>query len=168
MQPLIRPIETQDWAAIMRVQSLAYPADFLESEAALRAKQLIEPHVCRVLEIDQQVNAYCLAHAWLAGVVPSLHSTHSGDCESPNLFIHDMAIAPAVAGRGYARQLFNHIRTGAITAGFQSISLVAVQQSAPFWEKQGFSRTTIAIPESYGEDACYMTQALVRTTQIAQ
>lgn len=158
---MIRSIKDQDWPGIMHLQSLAYPADFLESEATLRAKQLMGPAFCQVLELNETIHAYCLAHPWPAGQAPSLFSSLVEPCHSDNLFLHDMAIKPQFSGRGYARQLFEQLLATARTTGMTSISLAAVQGSSPFWTHLGFSVSTdYQLPASYGDRALFMSQQL--------
>lgn len=168
MIPIVRHIEESDWAAILRIQSLAYPADFLESESALRAKQRTEPDLCYLLETEDGIHAYCLAQAWLPRQAPSLHSTSFESCASTNVFLHDMAIDPGATGRGYARTLFDNLVANALAAGLTSMSLVAVQGSVPFWTRLGLCTTPLTLPDSYGNDACFMSRPLQSPNNFAQ
>ena len=154
---IIRPVTDDDWPAIVHIQSLAYGNFALETEAVLRSKQTASANYCRVLVIDHQIRGYCLAHAWPAGQVPSLHTALTVGHTSDNLFLHDLALDPAITGQGLAQTLFHAIHRQAMTAGFHSISLAAVQQSRSFWVKQGFIALHTALPLNYGNDATFMT-----------
>lgn len=166
----IRGLMAQDWPAILNIQNACYAPFMLESLAALQAKSLIQPNICCVAD-DASSNtatphisvkasshialkAYCLTHAWPQHILPSLHSRHVASINSSNLFLHDLAVHPSAQGQGLATKMFTHVSDQAIVRGFRSITLVAVQGSAPFWAAQGFEPMgELLVPASYGEDA---------------
>ncbi len=158
---MIRSIKSDDWPSILHIQSLAYPADFLESEMNLRAKHMMGARFCQVMELQDQIHAYCLAHPWPTGEAPNLFSSQIETRHADNLFLHDMAVNPQLGGKGYARQLFNWLLSTARAAGMTSISLAAVQGSAPFWTHLGFTVSVdYQLPANYGEGAVFMNHSL--------
>ncbi len=157
----IRPITETDWQSVVAIQVLAYRDDLQESALALRAKALISPSVCRVVDDQRgQVLAYCLSHAWPCYEAPSLHSTEHQVISEPNLFLHDLALHPSATGKGLARQLFGEVLSAAKQQGFTTMSLVAVQDSALFWQKFGFQTMDYRLPASYGAGAQFMMLTL--------
>jgi predicted N-acetyltransferase YhbS len=55
-------------------------------------------------------------------------------------YIHDVAVAPRCAGRGFGRALAERLIGVGRRLGFRRFDLVSVQGSAPFWERFGFRR----------------------------
>ncbi len=156
----VRAVQDTDWPAIVAIQAQAYAPELLESEAALRAKAQMLPNLCSVLEDAEGVRAYCLAHAWSAASAPSLHATSHQRIDGDNIFLHDLALQPSCRGLGYARLLLEDILAQARAANFRSFTLVAVQNSAPFWSRFGFVADERSLPASYGEGAVFMSLRL--------
>jgi N-acetylglutamate synthase-like GNAT family acetyltransferase len=77
------------------------------------------------------------------------------------LYLHDLAVAPGARKTGAARALVEAFLTQLRYLGLERASLVAVQNSAPYWQRYGFR----AVPPSdalkpklasYGVDVQYM------------
>ena len=97
------------------------------------------------------------------GKVTPLH----GDFEAANppdtLYLHDMAVLPALAGQGLAaKALLAPLWRGAVARGLTRSALVAVQGSQGYWERHGYAVHTLrdAVQRqrlaAYGEGAVYM------------
>ncbi len=155
-----RAIVESDWPTILRIQSEVYYEFAPESEAVLRTKVTRGPRTSFVaVDLQLAVVAYCLAHPYPPNQVAILGVTDAGNVEpTNNLYVHDLAVEKASAGRGVAQALFDHLSSVARSSGYRTMSLVAVQRAAGFWTKLGFTRSThAAIHDSYTGDATFMT-----------
>lgn len=151
------------WADILRIQAQSYDADTLEEETVLRSKCQSAPHfnvVC--LDENHRVLGYLLNHPWDDEEPPGLHETIQTDKAFKSWHLHDLAISPFARGKGVANMLVQHVITQLQTMPIESISLIAVQGSAPFWSRYGFTvqKTPAAVSASYGEAALWMKRML--------
>ena len=84
----------------------------------------------------------------------------------PTLYLHDLAVLPALAGQGLARALLMPIWHRAAGRGLGRSALVAVQGSQGFWERHGYAVQTLQEAQqrqrlaTYGEGAVYMQRPL--------
>ena len=53
-------------------------------------------------------------------------------------YLHDLALLPKARGLGAAGDIVGIALAQATVAGFRTASLVAVNNSQPFWQRQGF------------------------------
>lgn len=154
---IIRSIQENDWQAILTIQQKAYTQIEPESESVLRNKFVLSPSSCMVAVDNEQVIGCCLAYPWQAGTVPPLHEEIVNSPDSDNLFIHDMAVFPTCRGKGVASFLCRSLLEVANKSGFATMSLVAVQNAMPFWNKFGFcSNRQIPLQKDYGTGAMFM------------
>ncbi|MCE9677885.1 GNAT family N-acetyltransferase [Shewanella sp. AS1] len=157
----IRPIHSNDWPAILKIQAQCYPDIVPESQVALQSKVAISPDSCFVLEVGQQVLGYCLAHPWVLNQPPSLEQVVRKPTAPDSLYLHDIAISAQARGLGAAEQIFNRLVSKANQLGFASISLVAVQGADRYWQRLGFkSRIIDKKLNNYPDDACYMVYSI--------
>lgn len=163
-----RPLQTTDLTALMAVQRAAYGDGFMESTEVF-ARRLASPVNCSLaLLLDGALCAYLAAYQSVQGKVTPLH----GDFEPPvgtapdTLYLHDMAVLPGMAGRGLAQQLLQPLWAQARATGLRHSTLVSVQGSQGYWERQGYAVQALAHPlqqqrlASYGDGAVYMTRTL--------
>ncbi|GAA4451526.1 GNAT family N-acetyltransferase [Novipirellula rosea] len=158
-----RTIIEADWPAILRIQSEVYYEFTPESEAVMRSKAIRGPGTSFVaVDQESEVIAYLLAHPYPPNRTAVLGTAEpSSSISTDNLFVHDLAVQKASAGRGVAQALFSQLTKVACTEGFRSMSLVAVQQAASFWTKMGFIPSKQAtINDSYTGDATFMSRDL--------
>lgn len=155
-------IREEHWSAIVRVQAEAYTDIVPESLETLRSKWLRSPSLCFVYQAQDEVLAYLLAHAWHSQTPPKLYETLSGGSDGGDiLFLHDLAVGRAGAGKGIGRQMVQHLLGLAAAQNFQHMLLVAVQNSVPFWEQFGFTPVANSQPSrSYGADARLLSRPL--------
>ncbi|MBF9195261.1 GNAT family N-acetyltransferase [Microvirga sp. BT290] len=157
-----RPMTALD---LNQVQSLAdaIHVSHPEDPEVLAERQHLYPEGCFMLVEDERAIGYALTHPWrfaeppplnrLLGAVPSPATTY---------YIHDVALLPIARGKGYAAQLTDRLVAHSREAGFDNLSLVAVNKSQVFWEKAGFR--VVAVPDlgpklaSYGPDAALMVR----------
>lgn len=158
-----RTIVEADWTAILRIQSEVYYDFSPESEAVMRSKADLSHATCFVaIDHSSTVIAYCLAYPYAADRTAALGTVDaSPSTPTDNLFVHDLAVQKASAGRGVAQALFSHLTTIARSEGYRTMSLVAVQQAASFWSKMGFTPSTQAVVnDSYTGHATFMIRTL--------
>lgn len=161
--PHCRTIIEADWPAILRIQSEVYYEFNPESEAVMRSKAERGRGTCFVaLDQNSAVVAYCLAYPYPADRTAALGVVDASPLTpTDNLFVHDLAVQKASAGRGVAQALFGHLATVAGRGGYRTMSLVAVQQAASFWAKMGFIPCTrAALNDSFTGDATFMVRVL--------
>lgn len=157
-----RTLSPADAPELDRIQALAYGDGLQEPAEALLSKIALAPEFCFALPADdnnERLAGYLLAHPWLADQSPGLGRVLTELPENADaLHLHDLAVDPACSGRGVASSLIAALVHAATTHGFETITLVAVQDAATFWQKQGFRPRRPA--EGYDEDAVFMERRL--------
>lgn len=159
-----RAMSGYDLDAVSTIAGKVHPG-FFETDAVLAEKHTLYRNGCYVLEVAEKPAGYVLSHPWTLGTLPALNTLLGSLPENPDtLYIHDLALLPVTRGVGAAGKIVAALTKHAEAMGFASMSLVAVNGSLPFWEKQGF--TAQNRPElaeklaAYEEAARYMVKAL--------
>jgi GNAT superfamily N-acetyltransferase len=140
---------------------VSHPEDF----AVLAERQRLYPEGCLMLTESERAIGYALTHPWRLGEPPPLNELLGELPAAPTTYyIHDVALLPVARGKGYAGRAANRLIAHARAAGFDNLSLVAVNRSQAFWEKVGFRVLAFAGLEaklaSYGSDAVLMVHDL--------
>ncbi|MDB5342385.1 MAG: family N-acetyltransferase [Schlesneria sp.] len=140
MKHAIRSICSEDWPAIERIQAESYPREVLESLEALQSHWRVSCDTCVVVESDEQVVGYLLAHPWPKRMIPPLNKVYGelpddSDC----LFIHDLALSPIARKAGLAQDLVRSVLQSGAQMRLTAASLIAVQGSEGFWKRFGFT-----------------------------
>ncbi|WP_262027529.1 GNAT family N-acetyltransferase [Microvirga sp. Mcv34] len=159
-----RPMTAED---LDEVQVLAdtIHVDHPEDREVLAERRRLYPQGCLMMIEDGRAIGYALTHPWRLGEPPPLNEPLGKLPEAPTTYyIHDVALLPTARGKGYAAQAANRLIEHARAAGFDNLSLVAVNRSQAFWERIGFRVLTRSGLEakltSYGPDAVLMVQDL--------
>lgn len=143
----ILPATTFYLNSILDIQKLCYSTDLIES--SLVFKSILDLNQSWIALIGNKVIGYMLVHPWSHNHIPILNQTLCiGSSESS--FIHDLSVHPDYRNTGVATALVQK-------ASKDKVSLVAVQNSSPFWSKFGFHCRPCEIPPGYGKDAVYMS-----------
>lgn len=146
------------WDGILSVQKEAYFEVAPEPLDVLRRKWELSPDCCFVYKTDGSISAYLLAHQWGSDTPPKLHQRLPQDVNTRQLFLHDLAVAKHVKGRGVGKLMVERLLQLAKTRGFEKILLVSIQGSTLFWNQFGFNvlheRKVCA---SYGDGAMIMS-----------
>ncbi|WP_158615694.1 GNAT family N-acetyltransferase [Comamonas sp. BIGb0124] len=155
-----------DLGEVSRIQALAYGADFLEADAVIRQRWQVSPHTAWVACTEGRAEGYLVAYRSAWGCITSLHGAFepepAGDC----LYVHDLALAPALAGHGVGRRLVARAWQAGVEAGCRLTALVCVQQAGAFWRRLGYETAVPAdgamqrLLQGYGDGACYMHRRL--------
>lgn len=159
-----RAARTDDLEAIIRIAEHAHP-DFPEDRAIFAERLALYPAGARLLEVDGAAAGYAICHPWAMDSLPALNTLLGALPANPaTLYLHDLALLPAARGTGAGRMAADHLAAHAQSAGFASMTLVAVNQSVPFWERMGFAvveaKALADKLESYGDDARMMIRTL--------
>ena len=145
----VRKIYAAHWNRISLIQDLCYPAEAREQVETLQCHWQVAPGFCFVASENEKVVAYLLAHPWQIRVQPPInrHYTNTGIVTN-TIFIHDLALHPAIRGKGVGRVLVQQLFEVAAANGYQHFSLISVQGTVGFWAKYGFKIVT-DLPENY-------------------
>lgn len=169
--PLIRHATHGDLPAIMGIQARCYSAIVPESDVSMGAKLAASPATCFVAEGGGGIEAYLLALPWHFHSPPCLDATECRLPETPDtLYLHDLAVAPEARGSGAASALVRAFLAAQARFALPRASLIAIQESAPWWARHGFMRVAVDARlarrlTSYGADACYMQRAGIPADQ---
>jgi ribosomal protein S18 acetylase RimI-like enzyme len=137
--PHWRPLAATEIDHVEAIAAVVHPG-FFEERAVFAERQRLYPAGTLLLEIDGNACGYILSHPWRRGTVPALNALLGAIPENADTYyIHDLALLPAARGSGAAPQVVAHLTRHAREAGLAGMSLVAVNGSQGFWEKQGFA-----------------------------
>ncbi len=159
-----RAMAAADLAAVSNIAAAVHP-DFPEEDAVFAERLALCPDGCHVLVHEGDIAGYVISHPWTAGSCPPLNALlGSLPADADSFYIHDLALLPLARGSGAAVSIVDVLKDVARSAGYPRMCLVAVNNSAGFWRRQGFESADAAAMAaklaSYGADARYMTCSL--------
>ncbi len=159
-----RPMRPADLPAVNALAALIHPA-YPEDAAVFAERLRLYPQGCRVLERHGVLAAYVVSHPWLDRAPPALNVLLGELPAQPSTYyLHDLALLPVMRGSGASVQVVVALVDQARSEQLPSLSLIAVNGSAAFWQRQGFEAVVEnALAEklrSYGEDAQFMMRLL--------
>ncbi len=155
MPAIWRAMQEADLAAVNRIADLVHP-DFPEAAEIPAERLRLYPAGCLVLDRNGEALGYAVSHPWHAGKPPALDTLLGALPEIPtHYYVHDLALLPAARGTGAAHKAVVQLIAVAAQAGLARMTLVAVNNSSGFWQRQGF-RAVGPAPVSYGADARVM------------
>lgn len=163
---MIRALGLHDLPGLLAVQVACYGADFIES-AEVFARRLASPANCSLaLEQDGRIVGYLAAYRSALHKVTPLHGDFDTVGAPDTLYLHDLAVHPAHAGRGLAAALLAPLWQRARAEGLRHSALVAVQGAQGYWERHGYA--VLALPDAgqrqrlagYGGGVAYMARLL--------
>jgi len=149
---------------IAAIARLAHP-QLPERPEVFAEKVALFPAGCLVLADHGAVSGYALSHPWRLGDIPPLDALlgpvpAAADC----LFVHDIALAPEVRGRGFGPAAMRRLEALARAQGLPAMAIVSVYGSHPLWQRLGFEiggGVEIALQlRTYGAGARYMVKRL--------
>lgn len=159
-----RQMTLADLKQVCQIAEIVHP-DFPEDAAAFQDRIEVFPAGALVLDQDGELVGYSFSHPWMAQEIPALNSKLGQlPAKVGTYYLHDVAILPQARALGAARRLMDKLFQLTQDNRFDSVSLVAVNGSQPYWEKHGFR--VIEAEElqeklhTYSEDACFMIKNL--------
>ncbi|WP_025819454.1 GNAT family N-acetyltransferase [Shewanella marina] len=160
---LQRPIQPQDWSTILDIQAECYQDFEPERLEVLQSKANIIDDSCFVIEHNQQIVGYCLAHPWQSMHPPALDQVIIAHASPDCLYLHDMAISAKARGLGAGSFAIQHLFQLAQQLGYHKMALIAVQGADKYWQKFGFEIVAIdKCLRCYTDDAVYMQLTLTQ------
>ena len=159
-----RQMQPADLPAVHALQALIHPA-YPEDAAVFAERLRLYPPGCRVLECNGRLAAYAISHPWLDRAPPQLNTLLGELPPQPSTYyLHDIALLPEMRGTGAAAEVVTSLAEQVRAERLPSLSLIAVNGSEGFWQRQGFVAVVDdALAEklrSYGEDAQFMMRRL--------
>ncbi|MBB4019265.1 GNAT superfamily N-acetyltransferase [Chelatococcus caeni] len=155
-----RPMTVTDLQDVDAIARAVHPG-FPERPEVFTERLALFPAGCLILERDGEAAGYLLSHPWHAGAPPPLDSLLGRlPPAATTYYLHDIALLPRGRGTGAAGAALPHLVRQARIVGADNLSLVAVNNSAPFWQRHGFvAADAPGLADklaSYGGDALYM------------
>ncbi len=118
------------------------------------------PAGCFLLERDGEALGYLITHPWAGDRPPALDQLMGRLPDAADrYYLHDLALLPEARGTGAAAAAVDLTVTQARAAGFDRITLTAVNGADAFWRRQGFVDAPVAA-DSYGADSVSMVRVL--------
>lgn len=158
-----RAMTAADLAAVNRLADVIHP-DFPESFAVFTNRLALHPAGCAVLDGDDGLQGYVLSHPWNDRSPPPLDTLLASVATPTTYYMHDLALLPATRGSGAGRAIVGILAAHAQALKLPNMTLVAVNNSVHFWQRQGFTVTDDpalhAKLASYGDQARFMTRML--------
>ena len=158
----IRMMAEADIPVVLEIQAVCYTEVTPESDESLHAKLRASRSTCFIASIEGAIVGYLIALPWELANPPALNAETCRLPPAPDcLYLHDLAVAPGARKSGAARTLVEAFLARLRDLDLGCASLVAVQGSAPYWERYGFrvvspSATLEAKLGTYGERVAYM------------
>lgn len=159
-----RPAGEADLAAVVAIADVVHVA-YPEDAQTIAERLSLYPAGCALFERDGRPMAYTLTHPWRYAAPPALNARLGALPDRPTTYyIHDVALLPAARGAGAAAAIVTAIVAEAERIAAPNLSLVAVNNSVPFWRRFGFEVTEApglaAKLLTYDADARFMVRQL--------
>lgn len=164
-----RPMGIGDLPGVLAVAERVHP-DFPEDAVVFVERLRLYPAGCLVFEARDGVIGYVLSHPWRANDPPALNARLGELPDRPGTYyIHDIALLPQLRGTGAASLAVAILLARAGKERLPSVSLVAVNGSAGFWQRHGFhdissekvvDAALMRKLRSYETSAAFMVRAL--------
>lgn len=158
----IRMMAAADIPAVLEIQAVCYTEVTPESNESLHAKLNASQSTCFIASIGDDIVGYLIALPWEFSSPPLLNAETCRLPLAPDcLYLHDLAVTPGARKFGTGRALVEASLTQLKELGLERASLVAVQNSVPYWKRYGFRAVPLSAPlkaklSTYGEGVEYM------------
>ncbi len=160
-----RPARLDDIDVIHDIQSVVH-ADHCEAYDVLLERLRLCPRGCFVLEHGNAISGYVLSHPWIRRSPPPIDTLLGAVPHTADVwYLHDLALMPETRGSGAGSSVSALLAAQARRAGYDAATLISINGSQGFWERQGFS--VHAEPgladklATYGGQAVYMEKNLL-------
>lgn len=151
----LRAMRSGDLDAVLAIQLACYGAGFVEDGALIARRLAAAPETGWVAGHEGEVRAYLAAYPSVAGKLTALHGEFEVAPNANALYLHDLAVHPDASGLGLGPRLVRHACEHAAQAGWRQSTLVSVQSSVGFWERQGYAAMQPTDPAQQARLATY-------------
>lgn len=164
-KPQWRLMKTSDLVSVSAMAGTIH-TDFFEEDAIYSERLTLYAKGCFVLaDAKGDLLGYAITHPWHLYAMPALNSLLGQLPKNPTTYyLHDIALLPRSRGCGAAGDIVSILARHASESGFSTMSLIAVNGSSGFWQKQGFQledRPELAAKlKTYSDDARFMVRHL--------
>lgn len=152
-----------DLPGLCAVAGAVHPSLPERPEVFARKLELF-PRGCRAFAGGERLLGYAIAHPWRLFSVPPLDGMLAVLPAEPDcLFIHDVALLPAVRGAGASLEYLDYAAGLARALGLPALALVSVYGTHALWGRHGFKDdcgAAAAKLAAYGRGARYMVRRL--------
>lgn len=168
-----------DLPAIIAIADELHP-DYPEDETVFANRLALYSAGCLVLADGEASVGYVVSHPWHFNKPPALNVLLKNiPSAASTYYIHDLAVLPEARKTGAAGRIIDDLARHAAGLKLPNMSLVAVNNSVHFWERQNFRNVDVTIEgcgsggfqrraaseldqklRSYGDHACYMIRPL--------
>lgn len=163
----VRGMLEADLDDVLRIQDACYTEIVPESAASLLAKLRATPATCFVAETEAGVAGYLFAVPVAFPALPALDAPGCAVPAQPDaLYLHDLALSVVARGTGAGQILVQQALAQARAACLPLACLVAIQQSAPYWQRFGFRAVTPPQPGVAAKVASYGAGAELMVMQL--
>ncbi|MCH4025434.1 MAG: GNAT family N-acetyltransferase [Acetobacter fabarum] len=160
-----RLMTPDDLAHVTALAGSVHP-DYPEDTDIFAERLRLAPTGCLSLMLDGMLAGYLISHPWRGLLSPPLNAL-LGALPAPadRWYIHDVVIAPAGRGRGYAQMAIARAEEAARTTGLNTLTLTSTRHALQFWARQGFVPDVISAEEqailaSYDPQACLLSRRI--------
>jgi GNAT superfamily N-acetyltransferase len=158
------PMRREDLPAIGALSDAVHES--YSEDVAIYAERLgLYPSGCFTLWQAERIGGYLISHPWYRDSPPALNAVlGSIPATADTYYLHDIALLPSVRGGGSGRIAVDLVMDLARKAGFQDVTLMAVNGADRFWASVGFTYVDAtdpaAKPSSYGEGSYLMRRVV--------
>ncbi|NDI85455.1 GNAT family N-acetyltransferase [Undibacterium crateris] len=152
-------MRVEDVPAVYAVQAQVYVVAMVEPQSLLLERLQVAPDSAWVAEDAAGVGAYLAGYPSVTGKISALGADFAPASAANALYLHDMAVAPRMAGQGVAARLFEAAIQLARQRSYAALCLVSVQNTLSFWQRFGFEQETMLTPEQEALLATYSGSA---------
>lgn len=163
----VRAMRADDLDAVLAIQLACYGAGFVEDGALIARRLAAASETGWVAGHAGKVKAYLAASPSVAGKLTALHGEFEVAADADTLYLHDLAVHPAASGLGLGPRLVRHAWAHAAKAGWRQSTLVSVQASVGFWERQGYAAMQPADPAQQARLATYPGTSIYMARRLA-
>jgi GNAT superfamily N-acetyltransferase len=158
-----------DLPTVTAIAAEVHP-DYPESPAVFAERLRLFAQGCLIaVDVNGTALGYAIAHPAVLGQPPALNSLLDGlSPQADSLYLHDVALTAGTRRSGLGGALVEYIRELTAAHGFACAALMAVNDSAAYWQQRGFmpyEHVDAALAKkiaSYDSDARYLVLAARR------
>lgn len=146
-----RPMRSTDIPAAAAISDAVHGDAYTERPAIYAERLALYPAGCHVFARGDRVEGYLISHPWHRDAPPKLDELFGAiPADADGYYLHDVALLPSTRGAGAGKAALALALRQAEIAGFDDITLMAVNGADGFWAAQGFAHAGEDAPSPYG------------------